>query len=78
MKVILKALLKAVGVERVLLAVIDLGYAQLKKQTEKTDTKFDDIALESLVSILKDLAGKETVVVHSEYMNKNKLVSYIS
>jgi len=77
MKIILKGLLKAIGVRRVLLAVMDLGYAELKKLTEKTDTHFDDLALESLIQILKDLAGADQVTAHVAEMKKQNLTSHI-
>ena len=78
MKIILKGLLKAIGVRRVLLAVIDLGYAELKKLADKTETPFDNIALESLVSIIRDMAGADQTVAHVEQMKKEGLVSYVA
>lgn len=77
MKLILKGLLKAIGVRRLLLAVIDLGYAELKELADKTPTELDNMALETLVQILRDLAGKQQVAAHVAYMESAKLKSNI-
>lgn len=77
MKIILKGLLRAIGVRRVLLAVVDLGYAELKKLADKTDTPFDNLALESLLQILKDIAGAENVSAHVAQMKSENLKSYV-
>ena len=72
MKMILKAVLKAVGASKLLLLTWELVLPELQKLAEKSETKLDDRALMVLDQVIKEALGAKEV---QAYLADSKLHS---